>query len=134
MQIKIDINVCRVCLKSDGANTQLFDASSGQDYASKFTYTTQLKVKTRAIIKPLRCSPSCTAFAFFGCVWRRFCLKKFCRFLFHGLDFEMRKSTAKIEKSYYIIQRKGMFVFKCVFGYFRQGKAMASLNCYAANV
>lgn len=45
MQIKIDINVCRVCLKADARSAPLFaDAPDGTDYAAKFTYATQLKV------------------------------------------------------------------------------------------
>lgn len=41
MNIKIDINVCRVCLKS-GDGKSLF---SEQDLGEKFKYVTQAKVK-----------------------------------------------------------------------------------------
>lgn len=45
MQIKIDINVCRVCLQSGDPSAPLFDDSRDTDYAAKFKLTTQLKVK-----------------------------------------------------------------------------------------
>lgn len=63
MQIKIDINVCRVCLKAGGPSAPLFDTSVATDYATKFVYTTQLKVNNYFS----RHAPSCTAL-----LWRRF--------------------------------------------------------------
>lgn len=51
MNIKIDISVCRVCLKSGDALKSLFN---DQDLGDKFKYVTQSKVKN-AIELPRKC-------------------------------------------------------------------------------